>query len=187
MGKIDKRQTIILMVISGLTLTFAITAAIFASFANNLNKNSFKLDAFESEVTGQVIFEGGSKIDFDTDYPLNYLIKTFTIKVSDADTSNEVLYRVYLVQNKNEFAESGMTEFKHEIINSFKTNQSDQSILGTLEPETVPSPESTKPIFVGALYGNDSHTYTYKIGIAKSGIENSAEGKRFYGTLKVEV
>ena len=75
----------------------------------------------------------------------------------------------------------------HEIVSSSKTSTSPESVLGTLSLTTVPSPASTAPILTGTLYGDDLHTYTYKIGLLEANSnQNNAQGRTFIGVLQAD-
>lgn len=187
--KKDKRQGVFLIVISLLTLFFAVVGASFAYFTiivqGNENASSVLI---RSVKLGQVVFEDGQEISLLHIYPGDYATKTFTIKNTGSEDNLPIRYSVYLVQSTNEFASNNIVDFRHEIIDSSKTSTSDESILGELPSTTVPSPASTSPIFTGVLYGNDTHTYTYKIGLIESNSnQNKAQGLTFLGKIQVEV
>ena len=187
--KRDKRQSIFLIVISLLTLFFAVVGASFAYFTIVVQGNEEASSVLIKSVKlGQVVFEDGQEIRLLEIYPGDYAIKTFTIKNVGNETDTEIHYNVYLVQSSNEFSSHNIVEFKHEILESSKTSTSNKSVLGTLSLSTVPSPMSTSPIFSGTLYGSDTHTYTYKIGLIESNSnQNTAQGLTFLGILQVEV
>lgn len=187
--KKDKRQGVFLAVISLLTLFFAVVGTSFAYFTiivrGNENASSVLI---KSVKLGQVVFEDGQEISLLHIYPGDYATKTFTIKNTGSDDTLPIRYSVYLVQSTNEFASNNIVDFKHEIIASSKDSESDESVLGILPSTTVPSPASTAPIFSGVLYGNDTHSYTYKIGLIESNSnQNLAQGLTFLGKIQVEV
>lgn len=186
--KRDKRQSIFLIVISLLTLFFAVVGATFAYFTIIVKGNEEASSVMLRSVKlGQVVFQDGQEINLLEIYPGDYATKTFTIENTGSNVDTPIRYNVYLVQSRNEFANKGIAEFKHEIISSSKTSESDESVLGTLSA-TVPSPASSAPIFSGVLYGNDKHTYTYRIGLIENNSnQNSAQGLTFLGKIQVEV
>ncbi len=188
--KRDKRQSIFLVVISLLTLFFAVVGASFAYFTIIVQGNEEASSVLIRSVRlGQVVFEDGQEISLLHIYPGDYATKTFTIKNTGTEDSLPIRYNVYLVQSNNEFASHNIVDFKHEIIASSKSDPSnDESVLGVLPSTTVPSPASTAPIFRGVLYGNDTHKYTYKIGLIENNSnQNSAQGLTFLGKIQVEV
>lgn len=187
--KNDKRQMTLLTIISLLTLFFAVVGATFAYFTITVKGNEEASSVLiRSAELGQIIFEDGQEINLIRIYPGDYATKTFTIKNETAETPAAIRYNVYLVQSNNQFATKNIAEFMHEIIASSKTSTNAASELGVLAASTVPSPSSTAPIFSGVLYGNDTHTYTYKIGLVENNQnQNSAQGLTFLGKLQVEV
>ena len=187
--KQDKRQSVFLVVISILTLFFAVVGASFAYFTIIVQGNEDASSVLIRSVKlGQVVFEDGQEISLLEIYPGDYATKTFTIENTGSDSDVQINYSVYLVQSNNEFASNNIVDFKHEIISSSKTSSSALSVLGVLPSTTVPSPASTAPIFTGTLYGNDKHTYTYKIGLIESNTnQNTAQGLTFLGKIQVEV
>lgn len=188
--KRDKRQNIFLMVISLLTLFFAVVGASFAYFTIVVKGNEEASSVMLRSVKlGQVVFQDGQEISLLEIYPGDYATKTFTIENTGSNVDTPIRYNVYLVQSTNEFASKGIVDFRHEIVSSSKTSTSDESVLGTLS-STVPSPatSTTTPIFSGVLYGNDKHTYEYKIGLIESNSnQNNAQGLTFLGKIQVEV
>lgn len=187
--KRDKRQSVLLIVISLLTLFFAIVGSTFAYFTIIVEGNEEASSVLIRSVRlGQVVFEDGQEIRLMEIYPGDFASKTFTIKNVDADVDSEVHYSVYLVQSRNEFASHNIVDFKHEVVSSSHTSTDPKSQTGTLSLSTVPSPASTSPIFGGTLYGNDTHTYTYRIGLIESNSDqNTAQGLTFLGVIQVEV
>ena len=188
--KSDKRQNIFLIVISLLTLFFAVVGASFAYFTIVVKGNEEASSVMLRSVKlGQVVFQDGQEISLLEIYPGDYATKTFTIENTGSNVDTPIRYNVYLVQSTNEFASKGIVDFRHEIVSSSKTSTSDESVLGTLS-STVPSPatSTTTPIFSGVLYGNDKHTYEYKIGLIESNSnQNNAQGLTFLGKIQVEV
>ncbi len=188
--KSDKRQNIFLIVISLLTLFFAVVGASFAYFTIVVKGNEEASSVMLRSVKlGQVVFQDGQEISLLEIYPGDYATKTFTIENTGSNVDTPIRYNVYLVQSTNEFASKGIADFRHEIVSSSKTSTSDESVLGTLS-STVPSPatSTTTPIFSGVLYGNDKHTYEYKIGLIESNSnQNNAQGLTFLGKIQVEV
>ncbi len=188
--KRDKRQNIFLIVISLLTLFFAVVGASFAYFTIVVKGNEEASSVMLRSVKlGQVVFQDGQEISLLEIYPGDYATKTFTIENTGSNVDTPIRYNVYLVQSTNEFANKGIADFRHEIVSSSKTSTSDESVLGTLS-STVPSPatSTTTPIFSGVLYGNDKHTYEYKIGLIESNSnQNNAQGLTFLGKIQVEV
>lgn len=187
--KRDKRQSIFLIAISLLTLFFAVVGASFAYFTIVVQGNEEASSVLIKSVKlGQVIFQDGQEINLLEIYPGDYATKTFTIENTGSNVDMPINYSVYLVQTTNDFATKGIADFRHEIVSSSKESESDQSVLGTLASTTVPSPASSAPIFSGTLYGNDKHTYTYKIGLIESNSnQNAAQGLTFLGVIQVEV
>ena len=188
--KRDKRQSVFLIVISLLTLFFAVVGATFAYFTIVVKGNEEASSVMLRSVKlGQVVFQDGQEISLLEIYPGDYATKTFTIENTGSNVDTPIRYNVYLVQSTNEFASKGIVDFRHEIVSSSKTSTSDESVLGTLS-STVPSPatSTTTPIFSGVLYGNDKHTYEYKIGLIESNSnQNNAQGLTFLGKIQVEV
>ena len=188
--KRDKRQSVFLIVISLLTLFFAVVGASFAYFTIVVKGNEEASSVMLRSVKlGQVVFQDGQEISLLEIYPGDYATKTFTIENTGSNVDTPIRYNVYLVQSTNEFASKGIVDFRHEIVSSSKTSTSDESVLGTLS-STVPSPatSTTTPIFSGVLYGNDKHTYEYKIGLIESNSnQNNAQGLTFLGKIQVEV
>ena len=188
--KRDKRQSVFLIVISLLTLFFAVVGASFAYFTIVVKGNEEASSVMLRSVKlGQVVFQDGQEISLLEIYPGDYATKTFTIENTGSNVDTPIRYNVYLVQSTNEFANKGIVDFRHEIVSSSKTSTSDESVLGTLS-STVPSPatSTTTPIFSGVLYGNDKHTYEYKIGLIESNSnQNNAQGLTFLGKIQVEV
>ena len=188
--KRDKRQSVFLIVISLLTLFFAVVGASFAYFTITVRGNEEASSVMLRSVKlGQVVFQDGQEISLLEIYPGDYATKTFTIENTGSNVDTPIRYNVYLVQSTNEFASKGIVDFRHEIVSSSKTSTSDESVLGTLS-STVPSPatSTTTPIFSGVLYGNDKHTYEYKIGLIESNSnQNNAQGLTFLGKIQVEV
>ena len=187
--KRDKRQNIFLIVISLLTLFFAVVGASFAYFTivvqGNENASSVMI---KSVKLGKVVFQDGQEISLMEVYPGDYATKIFTIENTGSTVDTPIRYSVYLVQSTNEFASNNVVDFRHEIISSSKTSSSSESVLGVLPSTTVPSPASSAPIFTGVLYGNDKHTYEYKIGLIESNSnQNQAQGLTFLGKIQVEV
>lgn len=189
--KNDKRQNIFLIVISLLTLFFAVVGATFAYFTIVVQGNEEASSVMLKSVKlGQVVFQDGQEISLLEIYPGDSASKTFTIENTGSNVDTPIRYNVYLVQSRNEFASKGIADFRHEIIASSKTSTSDESVLGVLPSTTVPSPSTstTTPIFSGILYGNDIHSYTYKIGLIESNSDqNNAQGLTFLGKIQVEV
>ncbi len=189
--KRDKRQSVFLIVISLLTLFFAVVGASFAYFTIVVQGNEEASSVMIKSVKlGQVIFQDGQEISLLEIYPGDYATKTFTIENTGSNVDMPIHYSVYLVQSTNEFASKGIADFRHEIVSSSKTSTSDESVLGVLNSTTVPSPatSTTTPIFTGTLYGNDKHTYEYKIGLIESNSnQNNAQGLTFLGIIQVEV
>ena len=187
---IDKRQRLLLIVIAVLSLFFAVVGATFAYFTIVVQGNEEASSIYIKSVKlGQVVFEDGQGINLIDVYPGEFVTKTFTIRTEGADPDIKIGYSVYLVQTTNEFATYNIPEFMHEIIDSesIKTSTNPQSQLGTLSLSTVPSPASTAPILTGTLYGNDSHTYTYRIGLLEANADqNRAQGRTFIGILQVD-
>ncbi len=184
----SKKQTTILTVISIATLFFAVVGATFAYFTITVKGNEEASSVMvRTAVLGQVIFEDGQEISILEAYPGDYMEKTFTIKNTTGEVEVGIQYNVYLDQTVNEFATNSIDEFQHKIVSSTKTSESEFSVLGTLDA-TVPSPSSSAPIFTGTLYGNDTHTYTYRIGLIENNSnQNTAQGLNFIGKLRVEV
>ena len=171
----DKRQRLLLIIIAVLSLFFAVVGATFAYFTIVVRGNEEASSIFVKSIKlGQVVFEDGQGINLVDVYPGEFVSKTFTIRTEGTDSDIKIRYSVYLVQTINEFATYNISEFMHEITDSYKTNSSDEAVLGTLSLSTVPSPASTAPILTGTLYGNDSHTYTYRIGLLEA---NSDQNK----------
>lgn len=187
--KKDKRQMTFLTIISMATLFFAVVGATFAYFTITVTGNEEASSVMiKSAVLGQVVFEDGQKVNLIKIYPGDYATKTFTISNNSSEAAAAIRYNVYLKQTVNEFSSHSIAEFKHEIISSSKTSTNEASVLGELASTTVPSPSSTAPIFSGTLYGNDTHTYTYKIGLIENNLnQNTAQGLSFAGVLQVEV
>lgn len=189
--KRDKRQNVFLVVISLLTLFFAVVGASFAYFTIIVRGNEEASSVMLKSVKlGQVVFQDGQEISLTEIYPGDYATKTFTIENVGSNVDTPIRYNVYLVQTTNEFASNNIVDFKHEIISSSKTSASSESVLGVLSSTTVPSPatSTTTPIFSGILYGNDKHTYEYKIGLIESNTnQNDAQGLTFLGKIQVEV
>lgn len=189
--KNDKRQNIFLIVISLLTLFFAVVGATFAYFTIIVQGNEEASSVMLRSVKlGQVVFQDGQEISLLQIYPGDYATKTFTIENTGSNIDTPIRYSVYLIQSNNQFANKGISDFRHEIIASSKTSMSDESVLGVLPSTTVPSPSTstTTPIFSGVLYGNDKHSYTYKIGLIESNSDqNNAQGLTFLGKIQVEV
>lgn len=187
-NRISKKQTLLLIIISMLTLFFAVVGATFAYFTIVVQGNEEASSIYIKSVKlGQVIFEDGQGINLIDVYPGEFVSKTFTIRTEGTDSDVKVRYSVYLVQTTNEFAANNIHEFMHEVTASSKTNESDQAVLGTLSLSTVPSPASTAPILTGTLYGEDSHTYTYRIGLLEADSnQNNAQGRTFIGILQVD-
>ena len=185
----DKRQTTILTVISLLTLFFAVVGATFAYFTITVKGNEEASSVvIRSAVLGQVVFEDGQIVNLVDIYPGDYATKTFTVKNTSGEVAAAIRYYIYLDQTANEFAAKNIAEFMHEIIESTKSSTDARSILGTLASTTVPSPSSTAPIITGTLYGNDTHSYTYKIGLIENhSNQNTAQGLSFKGVLRVEI
>lgn len=185
----SKKQTTILTIISIATLFFAVVGATFAYFTITVRGNEQASSIMvRTAVLGQVVFEDGQEINIITAYPGDFMEKTFTIKNSTGEVAVAIQYNVYLDQTINEFALSNINEFQHQIVSSEKTSLDDLSVLGVLPATTVPSPSSSAPIFTGALYGNDEHTYTYRIGLTENNSnQNTAQGLNFVGKLRVEV
>ena len=186
--RIDKRQRLFLIIIAVLTLFFAVVGATFAYFTITVRGNEEASSIFIKSVKlGQVVFEDGQGINLVDVYPGEFVTKTFTIRTEGTDADVKIGYSVYLVQTTNEFASHGISEFMHEIVDISKTSTSSESVLGTLSLSTVPSPASTAPILTGTLYGIDSHTYTYKIGLLEADVnQNNAQGRTFVGILQVD-
>lgn len=186
--KFNKRQRTFLIVIAVLTLFFAVVGATFAYFTITVRGNEEASSIFIKSIKlGQVVFEDGQGINLVDVYPGEFVTKTFTVRTEGTDPDVKVGYSVYLVQTINEFATHNISEFMHEITASSKTSTSEESVLGTLSLSTVPSPASTAPILTGTLYGVDSHTYTYKIGLLEANVnQNTAQGRTFKGILQVE-
>lgn len=187
--KTDKRQMTLLTIVSLLTLFFAVVGATFAYFTITVRGNEEASSVMiRSAKLGQIVFEDGQEINLIKIYPGDYATKTFTIKNESAEVPAAIRYNVFLVQSNNEFATKNIAEFMHEIIASSKTSTNPASELGVLAASTVPSPASTAPIFTGVLYGNDTHSYTYKIGLIENNSnQNTAQGLTFLGKLQVEV
>ena len=188
--KKDKRQSVFLIVISLLTLFFAVVGASFAYFTIIVQGNEQASSVLIKSVKlGQVVFEDGQEISLLHIYPGDYATKTFTIKNTGSEDNLPIRYSVYLVQSTNEFASNNIVDFRHEIVAKTKSDPTnDESVLGVLPSTTVPSPASTSPIFSGVLIGNDTHTYTYKIGLIESNSnQNPAQGLTFLGKIQVEV
>lgn len=188
-NRIDRRQRLILIAIAVLTLFFAVVGATFAYFTIIVQGNEEASSIFIKSVKlGQVVFEDGQGINLTDVYPGEFVTKTFTVKTEGTDPDVKVKYNVYLVQTTNEFASYNIPEFMHEITASNKTSTSEYSVLGTLSLSTVPSPASTAPIFSGTLYGDDVHTYTYRIGLLEANSnQNTAQGLSFAGVLQVDI
>lgn len=185
----SKKQTTILTIISVATLFFAVVGATFAYFTITVKGNEEASSVMvRTAVLGQVVFEDGQEINILEAYPGDYMEKTFTIKNETGEVAVAIQYNVYLDQTVNEFASNSIDEFQHQIVSSSKSSESEFSILGTLASTTVPSPSSSAPIFTGTLYGNDTHTYTYRIGLIENNSnQNTAQGLNFIGKLRVEV
>ena len=186
--RIDKRQRLFLIIIAVLTLFFAVVGATFAYFTIIVQGNEEASSIYIKSVKlGQVIFEDGQAINLVDVYPGEFVTKTFTIRTEGTDPDVKVGYSIYLVQTRNDFATYNINEFMHEIVSSSKTSTSSESVLGTLSLTTVPSPASTAPILTGTLYGDDLHTYTYKIGLLEANSnQNNAQGRTFIGILQVD-
>lgn len=187
--KNDKRQITLLTIISLLTLFFAVVGATFAYFTITVKGNEEASSVMiRSAKLGQIVFEDGQEINLIKIYPGDSATKTFTIKNESSEVPTAIRYYIYLVQSNNEFATKNISEFVHEVTESSKTSTNPASELGVLAETTVPSPASTAPILSGVLYGNDSHTYTYKIGLIENNKnQNTAQGLTFLGKLQVEV
>lgn len=185
----DKKQATILTIIAITTLFFAVVGATFAYFTIAVRGNEEASSiVVKTAFLGQVVFKDGVGINLLDSYPGDYREKTFTITNSESDVEVVIVYNVYLDQITNEFAPRGIAEFQHQIVSAQKESTSDFSVLGVLSPTTVPSPSNTSPIFTGALYGNDTHTYTYRIGLIESNSnQNIAQGLSFLGKIRVEV
>lgn len=187
--KKNNKQMTILTIVSLMTLFFAVVGTTFAYFTITVRGNEEASSVLiRAAKLGQIVFEDGQEIELLNTYPGDYATKTFTIKNETSEALVAIQYSVYLEQTNNEFDNKNIVEFKHEIIEKSKTSESEYSVLGNLPSTTVPSPASTAPIFSGSLYGNDMHTYTYKIGLIENNQnQNAAQGLTFLGILKVEV
>lgn len=185
----SKKQRIGLTIISIITLFFAVVGATFAYFTIAVRGNEDASSVFiKTAFLGQVVFQDGVGINLLDSYPGDYREKTFTITNSESDVDVVIKYNVYLDQTTNEFSSRNIDEFQHQIVSSQKTSLSDLSVLGILNPTTVPAPASAAPIFSGDLYGNDTHTYTYRIGLIENNSnQNTAQNLSFLGKLRVEV
>ena len=183
-----KKQTLLLIIISLLTLLFAVVGATFAYFTIVVQGNEEASSIYIKSIRlGQVVFEDGQGINLIDVYPGEFVTKTFTVRTEGTDPDIKIGYTVYLVQTINEFAANNIHEFMHEIVDSSKTSTSEYSVLGTLSLSTVPSPASTAPILTGTLYGEDSHTYTYRIGLLEANVnQNNAQGRTFKGIIQVD-
>ena len=168
--RIDKKQRLFLIIIAVLTLFFAVVGATFAYFTIIVQGNEEASSIYIKSVKlGQVIFEDGQAINLVDVYPGEFVTKTFTIRTEGTDPDVKVGYSIYLVQTRNDFSTSS------------------ESVLGTLSLTTVPSPASTAPILTGTLYGDDLHTYTYKIGLLEANSnQNNAQGRTFIGVLQAD-
>ena len=185
----SKKQNTMLIIISIATLFFAVVGATFAYFTIAVRGNEDASSIYvKTAFLGQVVFQDGQGINLMDSYPGDYREKTFTIENTNSDVAVAIKYNVYLDQTTNEFAYRNITEFQHQIVSSQKLSVSELSVLGTLASTPVPSPANSAPIFSGTLYGNDTHTYTYRIGLIESNSnQNTAQGLSFLGKLRVEV
>ncbi len=185
----NKKQTTILIIISIATLFFAVVGATFAYFTISVRGNENASSVIvRTAFLGQVVFEDGQEINIEEAYPGDYIEKTFYIKNTSGEVEVGIVYNVYLDQTINEFSPKNIAEFRHQIISSSKTSLSEYSILGELSSTTVSSPSSSAPIFTGTLYGNDTHEYTYRIGLIENNSnQNDAQGLNFIGKIRVEV
>lgn len=185
----SKKQTTLLTIIAIATLFFAVVGATFAYFTITVRGNEEASSIMvRTAVLGQVIFEDGQEINIVDSYPGDYREKTFTVKNETGEVAVAIKYNVYLDQTINNFAPRNIEEFQHQIVSSSKTSTNDLSVVGVLPPTTIPSPSSSAPIFTGTLYGNDVHTYVYRVGLIENNSnQNDAQGLNFVGKLRVEV
>ncbi len=187
----NRGQTIFMSVIGVATLLVAIVGATFAYFTIQVsgNNTASSITITTADVAG-VTFTDGSAITVANAYPGYSKSKTFTVASAGGNASSSIDYIVELVTSNADLpaASSTANEVYYTVVGS-KPNGS----TGTVSPSTsttadLPKTTGRVEIASGTLKGNETHTYTFTVGITERGVaQDGLQGKTYAGVLQVSL
>ena len=187
----NRGQTIFMSIIGVATLLVAIVGATFAYFTIQVsgNNTASSITITTADVAG-VTFTDGAAITVANAYPGYSKQKTFTIASAGGNASSSIDYIVELVTSNAQLSSASNTanEVYYTIVGS-KPNGS----TGTVYPATsttanLPKSTGRTEVAHGTLKGNETHTYTFTVGITERGVaQDTLQGKSYAGILQVSL
>ena len=185
----NRGQTIFMSVIGVATLLVAIIGATFAYFTIQVtgNNTASSITITTADVAG-VTFTDGPAITVANAYPGYSKQKTFTVASTDGGADSSIDYIIELVTSNAQLAAASQnTNEVYYTISGSKPNGS----TGTVSPSTsttanLPTTTGRSTVGTGTLKGNETHTWTFTVGIAERGsAQDYLQGKTYAGILQV--
>ena len=185
----NKGQTIFMSVIGVATLLVAIVGATFAYFTIQVsgNNTASSITITTADVAG-VTFTDGSAITVANAYPGYSKQKTFTIVSAGGNANSSIDYIIELVTSNAGLPAASNTA--NEVYYTIKGAKSGSGSVSTTSNVTANLPKSTGRTQVGSgtLKGNETHTWTFTVGITERGVaQDGLQGKTYAGVLQVSL
>ena len=184
----NRGQSIFLSVVGLATLLVSIIGATFAYFTVQVtgNNQASSITVTTANVAG-VTFTDGPAITVTNAYPGYTKSKTFTVASTDGDASSQIQYVINL--KTTTITLSNASQVTGETYYSLSGSASGSgTVATTVTKADLPKTATTTQIGTGTLKGNETHTYTFTIGITERGTQQDhLQGKSFVGILEVSI
>ncbi len=181
--KSNSSFTILVGVISLLLAFVGITAAYFSITVTGNNEASSIVT--NTVNLGNITFTDGNEINAVDIYPGWYTTKTFTVANTKDNANDQISYAILLYVETNTITEVAEGAFEYSLDGTSTNGGTTISLF-----DWVPDYEGQINLLSddGILNGEDTHTYTFTIGLMETDMDqNAVQGKSFKGIIQVDV